>query len=89
MKPTTHEHPTFEVNGVIHYGVTNIPAAVARTSTYALTNVTLPYVLQLANKGFERAIRENESLYKGVNICQGKVTYKTVADDLGFKFEKL
>jgi len=89
MKPTTHEYPTFEINGVIHYGVTNIPAAVARTSTYALTNVTFPYVLQLANKGFEKAIRENEALYKGVNVCHGKITYKTVADDLGLKFEKL
>ncbi|HBQ22076.1 MAG: alanine dehydrogenase [Deltaproteobacteria bacterium GWA2_38_16] len=89
MKPTTHDNPTFDLKGVIHYGVTNIPAAVARTSTYALTNVTFPYVLQLANKGFEKAIQENEALYKGVNICQGKVTYKTVADDLGLKFEKL
>lgn len=89
IKPTTHHNPTFEINGVIHYGVTNIPAAVARTSTYALTNVTLPYALQLADKGFEKAIRENPALYKGVNVCQGKITYKTVADDLGLKFEKL
>ena len=89
IRPTTHEDPTYEVQGVIHYGVTNIPAAVARTSTYALTNATFPYVIQLANKGLLGAVRENPSLYKGVNVYQGKITYKTVADDLGLSFQSL
>ncbi len=89
IKPTTHEDPTFERHGVIHYGVTNIPAAVARTSTYALTNVTLPYIVQLANKGFRKAVQENSALFKGVNVFQGKITYKTVADDLGLSYESL
>lgn len=89
IHPTTHDDPIFEVGGVIHYGVTNIPAAVARTSTYALNNVTLPYIVRLANLGFERAIRGDLALYHGVNVCNGQVTYKTVADDLGFKYQKL
>ena len=89
IRPTTHDDPTFEVNGVIHYGVTNIPAAVARTSTYALTNVTTPYAIQLANKGFEKAVSENRALLKGVNVCGGKITYKTVADDLDLQYQPL
>ncbi len=89
IRPTTHDHPTYEEEGVIHYGVTNIPAAVARTSTYALTNVTLPYVVQLANKGFIQAVRENSALFQGVNAYQGQITYKTVADDLNLSYEPL
>ena len=89
IHPTTHDNPTFEVSGVIHYGVTNIPAAVARTSTYALNNVTLPYAVKLANLGFEKAIQKDPSLYAGVNVHAGHVTYKTVADDLGLRYEKL
>src|SRR5215510_11188309 len=72
-KPTTHSQPTYIVDEVVHYCVTNMPGAVGRTSTYALTNVTLPYVLQLAKKGYERAVRENPALAQGVNIRQGKV----------------
>lgn len=89
IRPTTHDHPTYEEEGVIHYGVTNIPAAVARTSTYALTNVTLPYVVQLSNKGFIQAVRENSALFQGVNAYQGQITYKTVADDLDLSYEPL
>src|SRR5262249_28676682 len=70
---THHGKPTYIVNDVVHYCVTNMPGAVGRTSTYALTNVTLPYVLQLANKGFDLAVRENGSLAQGVNIRGGEV----------------
>jgi alanine dehydrogenase len=79
-RPTTHSNPTYIVDDVVHYCVTNMPGAVGRTSTYALTNVTLPYVLQLARKGFDRAIRENRGLAEGVNIRQGKVTNPAVAE---------
>ena len=79
-EPTTHSEPTYIVDDVVHYCVTNMPGAVGRTSTYALTNVTLPYVLQLARKGFERAVRENPALAQGVNIRQGKVTNPAVAE---------
>jgi alanine dehydrogenase len=79
-RPTTHSNPTYIVDDVVHYCVTNMPGAVGRTSTYALTNVTLPYVLQLANKGFERAVRENAGLAQGVNIRQGRVTNPAVAE---------
>src|SRR5262245_28663268 len=79
-RPTTHSQPTYIVDDVVHYCVTNMPGAVGRTSTYALTNVTLPYVLQLARKGYERAVRDNSGLAQGVNIRQGKVTNPAVAD---------
>lgn len=77
---TTHDNPTYEKHGVIHYAVANMPGAVSRTSTLALTNVTIPYALQLANKGYAQAIRDNKPLAKGVNVIAGKVTYKAVAD---------
>ena len=83
--PTTHSNPTFLVNGVIHYCVGNIPGAVPRTSTYALGNATLPYVVKLANMGAEAAIQADPSLAKGVNVCQGKVTYPAVAKAFGMK----
>lgn len=76
---TTHSEPVYEKHGVLHYAVANIPGAVARTSTIALTNVTLPYALQIANKGYEKAVTENEALAKGINTVQGKVTYEAVA----------
>jgi alanine dehydrogenase len=78
-RPTSHSDPSYKVDGVVHYCVTNMPGAVGRTSTYALTNVTLPYVLQLARKGFERAVRENAGLAQGVNIRHGEVTNPAVA----------
>ncbi|MFD2370477.1 alanine dehydrogenase [Brevibacillus sp. GCM10020057] len=77
---TTHDNPTYEKHGVIHYAVANMPGAVARTSTLALTNVTVPYAVQLANKGYAQAIRDNKALAKGVNVIDGKVSYKAVAD---------
>jgi alanine dehydrogenase len=84
-KPTTHSKPTYIVNDVIHYCVTNMPGAVGRTSTYALTNVTLPYVLQLARKGLDQALADNGALAQGVNIRQGKVTNKAVAATFGLE----
>jgi len=84
-KPTTHSKPTYIVDNVIHYCVTNMPGAVGRTSTYALTNVTLPYVLQLAKKGLERAVRENPALAQGVNIRDGRVANPAVAATFGLE----
>lgn len=77
--PTTHENPIYTVDGVIHYAVANMPGAVPRTSTLALTNATLPYILQLANKSWKQALRENPSLQKGLNIVAGKITHPAVA----------
>jgi alanine dehydrogenase len=88
-RPTTHSHPTYIVDDVVHYCVTNMPGAVGRTSTYALTNVTLPYALQLAKKGFERAVQENAGLAAGVNVRQGKVTNPAVAATFGVEFVPL
>jgi alanine dehydrogenase len=82
-KPTTHAKPTYIVDDIVHYCVTNMPGAVGRTSTYALTNVTLPYAMQLANKGPERAVRENPALLAGVNIKAGQVTNAAVAETFG------
>jgi alanine dehydrogenase len=83
-RPTTHSKPTYIVDDVVHYCVTNMPGAVGRTSTYALTNVTLPYVLQLANKGVDKATRDNPALAEGVNITRGNVTNSAVAATFGF-----
>jgi alanine dehydrogenase len=84
-RPTTHGKPTYIVNDVVHYCVTNMPGAVGRTSTYALTNVTLPYVLQLAKKGLDKAVRENPALAEGVNIRRGQVTNPAVAATFGME----
>ena len=78
-KPTTHENPTYIIDGILHYCVANMPGAVPYTSTLALTNATLPYALQLANQGWEQACRSNEELKKGLNIVKGKVVYEGVA----------
>jgi alanine dehydrogenase len=83
IHPTTHENPTFEVDGVIHYGVANMPGAVPMTSTIALTNATLPFAIQLAKHGYPQAVRKNQALALGVNIAGGMVTYKGVADAFG------
>jgi alanine dehydrogenase len=88
-RPTSHEHPTYTVDGIIHYAVPNMPGAVPRTSTYALTNVTLKYAQMIANLGWKEAITRDEALRKGVNILNGKVTYKQVADDLGLNYEPI
>lgn len=78
-RPTTHSHPVFEVDGVIHYGVTNMPGAVPRTSTFALTNATLPFAMEIAEKGVEKAARENSALLKGINIYRGRLVNGEVA----------
>lgn len=87
--PTTHSEPTYELDGIVHYAVANIPGAVPFTSTMALTNATLPYALALANKGWQEACRADAALAKGVNVVDGKVTYKAVADVFGLEYTPL
>ena len=83
---TTHDDPTYVKHGVVHYAVGNMPGAVPQTSTLALTNVTIPYAIQLANKGYEKACKENAALLKGVNVVNGSVTYKEVAEAHGLNY---
>ncbi|HZV39028.1 MAG TPA: NAD(P)-dependent oxidoreductase, partial [Pseudoxanthomonas sp.] len=85
-KPTTHQDPTYEVDGIIHYCVANMPGGVARTSTFALTNATLPFAVQLANKGALQALLDDEHLLNGLNVYAGKVTYRAVAEALGYEY---
>lgn len=87
--PTTHENPTFVIDDVVHYCVANMPGAVPYTSTLALTNATLPYAIQLANKGWQKACAENEELKKGLNVVNGKIVYKGVADAWNLTFESV
>ncbi|KHJ39032.1 alanine dehydrogenase [Pedobacter glucosidilyticus] len=87
--PTTHENPIFIIDGIVHYCVANMPGAVPYTSTLALTNATLPYALQLANKGWVKAVKENEELRKGLNIVNGDVVYKGVADAFNLPLEPI
>jgi alanine dehydrogenase len=88
IHPTTHENPTYVVDGVIHYGVANMPGGVPRTSTLALTNATFPYALQLANKGWQQALKANTALLKGLNMVDGHVTYPGVADAFGMPYNE-
>ncbi|MBG9545217.1 alanine dehydrogenase [Cytobacillus firmus] len=83
---TTHDNPTYEKHGVVHYAVANMPGAVPRTSTIALTNVTINYALQIANKGVVKAIEDNAALKLGVNVVNGSITYPAVAKDLGYEY---
>jgi alanine dehydrogenase len=83
IRPTTHSHPTYIVDGIVHYGVANMPGAVAGTSTYALTNVTLPYLKQLADKGWRQALADSPALMKGLNMAEGQVTFGPIADLFG------
>ncbi|CAG0906644.1 unnamed protein product [Cyprideis torosa] len=85
-KPTTHAEPTYVVDGVVHYCVANMPGAVARTSTIALTNATLPYAIEIANKGWKKAMQENKEIRLGANVIDGKITYKAVADAFGLDY---
>lgn len=87
-RPTTHSEPTYEVDGIVHYAVANIPGAVPNTSTIALTNATLKYAVALADKGWRQACREDEALYKGLNVVEGKVTYKAVAEVFDLPYEE-
>lgn len=84
---TTHDNPTYVKDGVVHYAVANMPGAVPRTSTFALTNVTVPYALQIANKGYKQACLANEALLKGINTLGGYVTYEAVAEAHGLEFK--
>lgn len=86
--PTTHENPTFIIDNIVHYCVANMPGAVPYTSTLALTNATLPYALQLANKGWKKACAENEELKKGLNIANGKILYKGVAETFNLPYNE-
>ena len=88
-RPTTHQDPTYVVDGVVHYCVANMPGAVARTSTLALTNATLPFVVQLADQGYRAAVGTSPHLRDGLNIHRGKVTHAAVARDLGYPYEPL
>ena len=81
--PTTHSAPTYVVDGVVHYCVANMPGAVARTSTFALNNATLPFVLALADKGWRQALRDDPHLLAGLNVHAGRITHAAVARDLG------
>ncbi len=85
-KATTHANPTYVVDEVVHYCVANMPGGVAKTSTYALNNVTLPFTLALADKGYVQALNDNPHLLNGLNVHKGDITYKAVADDLGYPF---
>jgi alanine dehydrogenase len=86
-RPTTHDEPTYVVDDVIHYCVANMPGGVPRTSTFALNNATLPFVLALADKGWKKALADDAHLRNGLNVCQGHITYKAVADVLGFAYK--
>jgi len=86
-RPTTHENPTYVVDGVVHYCVANMPGAVPMTSTIALTNATLPYAVQLANEGYEKAISQNKELRLGLNVIDGTIVYQGVAEAFGMKWE--
>ena len=88
-KPTTHDDPIYEVDGIIHYCVANMPGAVSMTSTIALTNATLPYALDLATKGYKKAVKQDPEIARGVNIIDGKVTYKGVAEAFGLEYTPL
>jgi len=87
-RPTTHHDPVYVTDDVVHYCVTNMPGAVPRTSTYALTNVTLSYGLELANLGYETAIQHNPSLKRGLNVCRARITHKAVADAFGMDYSE-
>ena len=87
--PTTHSNPIYMVDGIVHYAVANIPGAVPNTSTTALTNATLKYALALADKGWRKACKEDKALYRGLNIVNGKVVFKAVADVFGLDYEEM
>ncbi len=87
-KPTTHGDPTYIVDDVVHYCVANMPGGVPRTSTFALNNATLPFLVKLANKGYQKALSEDKNFLAGLNVCKGYLTYKAVADAFGYEYQK-
>ena len=84
-RPTTHSEPTYEIDGIVHYAVANIPGAVPNTSTIALTNATLKYAVALADKGWKKACDDDPALAKGVNMVEGKITFPAIAEVWGLK----
>lgn len=86
-KPTTHENPTYVIDGVVHYCVANMPGGVPRTSTLALNNATLPFALALANQGYREAMKRNRHLLNGLNVCRGQITYRAVAEALNTTYQ--
>jgi alanine dehydrogenase len=88
-KPTTHEDPTFIVDGIVHYCVANMPGAVGRTSTIALTNATLPYALRLADLGYREAARQDPGIAEGVNMAEGRIANRAVADTFDMEYAPL
>jgi alanine dehydrogenase len=88
-RPTTHADPTYKVHNSIFYCVANMPGAVPVASTYALTNATLPFALAIANKGWKGALSEDGDLAKGLNVCEGKITYEAVAKAHGYQFSPI
>ena len=88
-RPTSHQQPTYDVDGIIHYCVTNMPGAVGRTSTMALCNATLPYAVKIANQGFEKTAKDDPGFAEGINVIGGKVTHPAVANSLGLKLEAI
>ena len=88
-KPTTHSDPIYTVEGVVHYCVANMPGALPKTSTLALTNATLPYAVEIANKGWQKAFKENPEIKNGANVVRGKVTHEGVADAFGLEYYEL
>jgi alanine dehydrogenase len=84
-RPTTHSEPTYEVDGIVHYCVANMPGAVPLTSTVALTNATLPYAVKIAEKGWQKVARDHEGIRQGLNVVNGRVTYAGVADAFGLE----
>ena len=88
-RPTTHAEPTYKVHNSIFYCVANMPGAVPVASTYALTNATLPYAIAIANKGWRKALSEDSDLGKGLNVCEGKITYEAVAKAHGYQFSPI
>jgi alanine dehydrogenase len=88
-KATTHDDPIYEVDGIVHYCVSNMPGAVPYTSTLGLTNVTLPYAVDIANKGWKKALQDDPELRKGLNIVHGDIVYKYVADAFDMEYSSI
>ncbi|MGD8443640.1 MAG: alanine dehydrogenase, partial [Desulfobacterales bacterium] len=88
-RETTHDDPIYKLDGIVHYAVSNMPGVLPRTSTLALNNATLPYIAEIANKGWKKAMRENPEIRAGANVVEGKVTYKGVAEAFGLKHEPI
>jgi alanine dehydrogenase len=88
-KETTHADPTYTIDGIVHYAVSNMPGALPRTSTLALNNATLPYAVEIANKGWKKAMKENSEIKRGANVVKGKVTYRGVAEAFGIEFTQI